>query len=298
MNKSRINRRPLHRHVARGVKLAVVPHKHNDYRPHLVRRYGLLAVLLIVMAIQSFYFTFQDGRVLGDNPSITSSQLLERTNAERRRDSLPTLSLNSQLTAAAHDKAKDMLAVGYWSHNAPDGTTPWQWINDAGYEYADAGENIARGFNTATGIMAAWMDSPSHRANVLDKNFTEVGFAAVNGIMDGHNTTLVVAMYGRPIGAPNAGRVSAMTYAPDTEGSVSLWVHLRRGMRGLVPSLMVTLILLGIVTLVAVLAHVYRRRLPPTLRKSWYRHHALYKITIVASVAVCAILSYGWWGMI
>jgi hypothetical protein len=187
-----------------------------------------------------------------------------------------------------------MLSVDYWSHNAPDGTTPWQWIEGEGYAYTNAGENLARGFNTTEGIIDAWLESPSHRANVLNRDYTEVGFAAVNGTMSGQKTTLVVAMYARPIGAPNAGNVLASTNVGETEtGQIGIFEKLRRGLQSLTPSLIVTLVLLGITTCVALLAHAYRRNLPKALRESWYRHHALYKIGIFAIIAVSAVLSYG-----
>jgi hypothetical protein len=218
--------------------------------------------------------------------------LLTETNAARAKNSLAPLAMNQELNQAAQAKASNMLAVGYWSHNAPDGTTPWAFVENAGYKYIDAGENLARGFNTTDAIMTAWMESPSHRANVLGQDYTEVGFAAVNGRLDGRQTTLVVAMYARPIGVPSTGEATTRTNASPTE-STNIWTRLRRGVQSLTPSLLITLIILGITTCVAVLAHVYRRYLPKALRNSWRRHHALYKIAFLVIVAASAVLSYG-----
>jgi hypothetical protein len=272
----------------------LVPHSHNDYRPHLIRRYGIAAVVLVIIAAQSFFFLFQDGQILGDQAGITVAQLHNRTNDVRKQGNLGALALSDKLSDAAQKKAENMLSVGYWSHDAPDGTTPWQWIEGEGYAYVNAGENLARGFNTIDGIMDAWLDSPSHRANVLNGNYTEVGFAAVNGAMNGEKTTLVVAMYAQPVGTPNAGNVLAGTNESKIEsGQSGVLTKLRRGLQSLTPSLVITLILLGITTCVALLAHAYRRRLPKALRQSWYRHHALYKIGIFAIIAVSAVLSYG-----
>jgi hypothetical protein len=201
--------------------------------------------------------------------------------------------MNDKLSQAAKDKADNMLSVGYWSHTAPDGATPWQWIKSAGYDYVNAGENLARGFNTTESIIQAWLDSQSHRANVLNQDYTEVGFAAVNGDMDGQKTTLVVAMYASPARVPNTSSVLASTSASETEQSADFWTKLRRGFQSLTPSLIVTLVLLGITTCVALLAHAYRKNLPKNLRNSWYRHHALYKIAIFAIIALSAVLSYG-----
>lgn len=273
--------------------LLLVPHQHNDYRPHLIRRYGLAVILVLILVLQSVWFIFFDGQILGDEANITTSRLLAETNNERKQNGLDDLKLNAKLTTAAHKKAENMLSVGYWAHNAPDGTTPWHWIESSGYTYVNAGENLARGFNTTEGIVEAWMESPTHRANILDKDYTEVGFAAVNGVMNGKKTTLIVAFYARPVGAPNAGHVLASTNVGKTETSEGLLTHLRRGVRDLTPSLMITLILLGITTCAAVLAHAYRKKLPKNLRQSWYRHHALYKIGIFVVIALSAVMSYG-----
>jgi len=277
------------------LRLLVVPHQHNDYRPHLIRRYGILAIVVVIVAAQTFFFLFQDGRVLGDKSTTTIAELFSRTNNARTENHLSTLKLNSKLSNAAHKKAENMLEVGYWAHNAPDGTLPWRWIEDEGYAYSYAGENLARGFNTTEGIMDAWLESPSHRANVLNENYTEVGFAAVNGVMNGERTTLVVAMYAQPIGAPNAGHdgLTSTSESKIESGQTGILTKLHRGLQSLTPSLIMTLVLLGITTCFAVLAHAYRNKLPKNLRQSWYRHHAIYKVGIFIIIALAAVLSYG-----
>jgi hypothetical protein len=96
-----------------------------------------------------------------------------------------------------------MIDNDYWAHIAPDGTTPWSFIDDAGYVYIKAGENLAYGFATSSGTVDGWMNSPGHRANILDEEFEEVGF----GILDGPNfqddeNTVVVAIYATPYSLP------------------------------------------------------------------------------------------------
>ncbi|MDR2523936.1 MAG: CAP domain-containing protein, partial [Candidatus Nomurabacteria bacterium] len=168
----KVNRKPVHRRALRGVHLALVPHRHNDYHPHLIRHYGLAVILLLVVALQAFHFTFENNQILGDQSDITTTQLLNQTNSQRADNALAALRLNDKLSLAAQEKAQDMLDRGYWSHDAPDGTPPWRWITDNDYKYVDAGENLARGFNTTDGITRAWMESPTHRANILDANYT------------------------------------------------------------------------------------------------------------------------------
>ena len=85
-----------------------------------------------------------------------------------------------------------MFSKDYWAHNAPDGTTPWVFIKNTGYNYIYAGENLARGFNSASDVINAWMNSPEHRQNVLSPNYQNVGFAVATGTLSGEDTVLVV----------------------------------------------------------------------------------------------------------
>ena len=132
---------------------------------------------------------------------MSQSGLLSATNTQRANNGAGGLSLNGQLNAAAQAKANDMVARDYWSHNTPDGQEPWVFIDAQGYGYTKAGENLAYGFSSSGATVTGWMNSPSHRANMLDTAFSEVGFGFANSanfVGDG-NMTVVVAMYGAPV---------------------------------------------------------------------------------------------------
>lgn len=123
---------------------------------------------------------------------------LEATNEARRLAGLPALTLNADLNEAAALKVQDMRENGYWSHYRPtDNKAPWDFIEESGYRYRVAGENLARGFSTVQGITNAWLQSPAHRANLLSPQYTEVGFADAE-ITDenGKRTLLTVQMFG------------------------------------------------------------------------------------------------------
>jgi hypothetical protein len=105
---------------------------------------------------------------------------------------------NGQLSAAAQGKAQHMFANNYWDHFAPDGTSPWDFIVNSGYKYKFAGENLAYNYMFSDDVVNAWMDSPSHRANIVRAEYTEIGFAVQNGNLLGEDTTLVVQMFGTP----------------------------------------------------------------------------------------------------
>jgi cytochrome c oxidase subunit IV len=93
-----------------------------------------------------------------------------------------------------------MLANGYFAHSSPTGITPWYWFKNVGYSYKAAGENLAVGFIDSKEVVDAWIDSPSHRANLFSSNFQEIGIAVLTGEFNGQETTLVVQSFGSPVG--------------------------------------------------------------------------------------------------
>ena len=132
-------------------------------------------------------------------PTVFAPQdFLGYTNAVRAAYDQAPLTLNDQLNAAALAKAEDMAAKGYWDHFRPgDGKAPWAFIEENGYHYKVAGENLAKGFKTPAGITTAWMQSPAHLANLVSSKYNEVGFASVDSISsDGQHVLLTVQMFG------------------------------------------------------------------------------------------------------
>jgi hypothetical protein len=135
---------------------------------------------------------------------MSVSNLLSGTNAQRTSRGIPALTINSKLNSSASAKAADMRDRDYWAHNTPDGNEPWIFFDAAGYNYQKAGENLAYGFSSSAETITGWMNSPSHRDNMLDTEYTEVGFGFVNST-DFVNTgqeTIIVAHYGKPVKAP------------------------------------------------------------------------------------------------
>lgn len=282
----------LKRTIRRHLKLAFVPHGANQFRPHAVRRYGLVAFLLLVIGVQAVYNVTATGTVLGARTSITSQELLQDTNAERERHGLEPLRLNAKLSKAAALKAKDMFARQYWAHVAPNGTTPWHWLEMAGYEYTVAGENLARGFSSADAAMTAWMSSPDHRRNILGEKYGDAGFAVVSGMLDGQPTTLVVALYGQEAAAPVAAVGAVAPMVTPASQTISPMARLGVALQSMTPAAVASVLLLTVLAAVALTAHVYRRKLPKSLRQSWYRHHGLLKAGGMVSLVVLVIILY------
>lgn len=175
-----------------------VPHHSNNHRARILHFDSLLFfVVLFLWGLLLLPVTkTRLPDVLGVSIDISTQQLLSITNKDRLIDGEQPLTLNTQLSQAAAEKAKNMFAKNYWAHNAPDGTTPWVFIKDSGYDYIYAGENLARGFTTANGVVTAWMNSQGHRDNMLSKNYKDVGFAVMQGKLNGEDTVLVVEMFG------------------------------------------------------------------------------------------------------
>lgn len=176
---------------------------HHHHGHHYLKTYW---PYLPIIAIVSFgiaangWLNSLHHTVLGYATDMSVASLLEDTNAQRTANGESALDINGQLDQAAQAKANDMSARDYWSHNTPDGSTPWSFISAAGYVYQTAGENLAYGFTSASDTMTAWMNSPEHRANILGATYKDVGFGIVN-IPDYQNQgpeTLVVAMYASP----------------------------------------------------------------------------------------------------
>lgn len=167
------------------------------------KRIKWFAVLIFgLVFIQLAYNIRSAGQpqVLGYATAMSSDVLLKGTNDYRTKAGLMPLNINSQLAQAAQAKAQSMVAANYWSHIAPDGTTPWDYVQRSGYKFSTAGENLAYGFSTSDQVIAAWMNSAEHRANVLG-GYADVGFGFVNGPHYQHgNNTVVVALYGLPMG--------------------------------------------------------------------------------------------------
>lgn len=180
------------------------PHHSNNHRAKVLHLDAMM-VYLLAFALFNFFLKFASQSypdVLGYATNIQVQQLLENTNQRRTEAGLGSLTLNQQLSQAAAGKAADMFAKNYWAHVSPDGKTPWDFIVSSGYKYTVAGENLAKNFQDSSGVVNAWMASPSHRDNVLKSSYKEVGFAVVNGKLQGEETTLVVQMFGtRPVRA-------------------------------------------------------------------------------------------------
>jgi uncharacterized protein YkwD len=114
---------------------------------------------------------------------ITAENVLAGVNNERIKIGLAPLVVNEQLVQAAKVKAHDMSERGYWAHDTPEGKTPFAFITESGYVYTYAGENLAKYFKNTPAAITGWMESPTHKANIVNTHYTETGIAIEGDII-------------------------------------------------------------------------------------------------------------------
>jgi len=134
--------------------------------------------------------------------TLAAEKILEATNRERASAGLKPITAEKRLSDAASEKISDMIAKNYFAHVSPDGKGAGEWVKDAGYRYILIGENLAMGnFKDEEDLVAAWMASPGHRANILNPKFKEIGIAAKKGTIEGSSALIAVQIFGLPVSA-------------------------------------------------------------------------------------------------
>ncbi len=182
-------------------KLLFVPHERNNHRAFLLQPTFIGIFIALYLLNQSLIkaLTIAKPGVLGYSSEITIQKVYEMTNRERVKNKLPALHYNATLSKSATSKAQDMFANNYWAHYSPQGKTPWDFFKDQNYQYSVAGENLAKDFYDTESMMKAWMNSPTHKANIINTKYKEIGIGVVNGVLNGVKTTLVVQHFATPI---------------------------------------------------------------------------------------------------
>lgn len=185
------------------------PRAENAYKPGLYKNeaVAILAVILVVVEVaylaQVFFISPRSAFLAAILPSV----LVEQTNEARSDSRVPALSRSALLERAAQKKADDMAANGYFSHTGPDGALPWKWLDLVGYAYSHAGENLAVNFTDSGEVTTAWLQSPTHKANLLKKEFEEIGIGVATGTYQGREALFVAQFLATPARPPSAKEV-------------------------------------------------------------------------------------------
>jgi len=283
LTKPKPARAPVNHHKRQG--------QHHRHSHHYIKAYWPYLPVLLVVGLGMFvnsWISRAHHSVLGYATSISAQVLLAQTNGERVTRHASALNLNDQLTAAAQAKADDMAQRGYWSHETPDGKQPWVFVQNSGYNYKSAGENLAYGFGSSDQVIAAWMHSASHRANILNPNYQDVGFATANvaNYQGVGPQTIVVAMYGSPVGAiditPNAPVVLGTETTPVSRLSLlstASWLPLTLAA------------LCGAVLTLFFVRHAFAWRKVLARGEQFFMKHPLFDVVLIGTAVLVLVVS-------
>lgn len=166
----------------------------NDLDQHFLHRMHKHRVVVKIAEIALFISLFVFSATLAMAAPITTKNVKDLVNQERTIRGIIQLDINYSLDSAAQKKSTDMITRNYFDHYAY-GLSPWVFIKNENYDYLYAGENLAMDFDTAEGMVSAWMASSSHRKNILNPDFNEMGVGVVKGEFvdnSGHRDTTMV----------------------------------------------------------------------------------------------------------
>lgn len=253
--------------------------------------------LLLILGLGLFVsmrtdFKQYSNQVLSYAADIKQEGLLSATNKQREANHAAPLKENILLDKAAQAKAEDMAKRNYWSHETPDGKEPWYFIDQTGYKYFKSAENLAYGFKTSDSTISGWMNSSAHRANLLDTKLSEVGFGIVNvpNYQNEGPETIVVAMYGQP--ASPAESVAGSQTTSSNGSSQKKISYVQAITDGKAPwSGFAAGLLIGGVVVYLIVTHATRIRRTLRISERFIVKHPLLDITLIALLALAAILS-------
>lgn len=205
------------------LKKHFVPHAGNNHRPQILRKENIRNITFIVILFELFVFllpVLMQINMSGGMAAVLPAVLADLTNEERVSGHLNTLTTNPALNQAATMKANDMATKGYFAHTSPEGKTPWYWLKEVGYNYKYAGENLAINFSDSKDVTKAWMNSPTHRANIEKENYTEVGTGVALGIYKGQEAIFVAQVYASPLSVTSVNSSSNSVVSPKNQNKI------------------------------------------------------------------------------
>jgi uncharacterized protein YkwD len=170
--------------------------------------------------------------IVGSEKQVTllQSKIIAETNLQRQENgNLPSLKENTKLDEAAAAKASDMFKNQYFEHVSPSGVDPGKLVQSYGYDYIVTGENLILGnFSSEKEVVQDWMNSPGHRANILNNRYTEIGAAIIKGTYKGDTVWIGVQEFGLPLAScaqPNASFKDKIDYDRSQLDSIALQIN-------------------------------------------------------------------------
>ncbi len=180
-----------------------IPSEENGHRPKILRVKSLAiiaAVLVIIkMSVTGYLFFIYPNQA--KMSELIAKNILELINVDRKSSGAGQLISNPVLNKAALAKAQDMIEKDYFAHKSPDGSMPWDFVNRSEYAYLFVGENLAMNFTSAQTAHKALMLSETHKKNILNNKYSDVGLAVITGVINGRKTNVLVQIFGGASGA-------------------------------------------------------------------------------------------------
>lgn len=165
----------------------------NKNRPSWQRKFKKIYASTVLLLLVGVFLLPQ----LAYASAINDENIIEITNQVRSTEGLDSLSANQLLSKAAYDKADAIFKEQAFKHDLENKKFS-SWVKEAGYEYESVGENLAIDFVSSEGAMEAWLKSPSHKKNILNPKFEEIGVAVKTDSFEGHKSLLIVQIFGTP----------------------------------------------------------------------------------------------------
>ncbi len=186
-----------------GLKHFFIPHEENNYHPHALHHgrvlfYGFLGIAVKMIVVVTALLLPAQAYVVPEVLVAQQERVIELTNEIRLREGVALLEYAEPLAESSWNKAVDMTELGYFEHINPEGKRLRDFLKEVGYQYSVAGENLAVGFSSPEAMVEAWVESPTHFANLIDPDFKDIGIGSSVG-MYGDNVAVYVAQhFGQP----------------------------------------------------------------------------------------------------
>jgi uncharacterized protein YkwD len=197
-----------------------MPHYYHSSQNNLQRfiTYFLILLTVGILCFLGILSLNNMSKSTAQASGLSSQTIVDLINQHRAQASQKPLQANAKLAAAAYTKAQDMADQGYFAHYRPsDNKRGLIFIADQGYTYQSAGENLAVYFDTELELVNGWMQSPTHRKNILNGDFVETGVGVVAGQYQGFDTYFVVQFFASPKEATEVETAPKSTNSPNSD---------------------------------------------------------------------------------
>jgi hypothetical protein len=186
--------------VLKNLRNYFIPNAENEFQPKILKPKAAIFIFLLIIIIENLFFLISYSFIPYSEflANLIGQTIADLTNSSRLNYNILPLKINPLLSQAAQLKAEDMAQKGYFNHVSPDNITPWYWLDRVGYKYISAGENLAINFTDSEEVVKAWLNSETHRQNILNQNFTEIGIGIAKGTYQDKPAIFIVQMFGTP----------------------------------------------------------------------------------------------------